>query len=82
MHQGIGDNRNMITADREAASSTRLAVSQLRREVTEISEHIENNNTAISERFIVVETANATTQSNLAAITKNLTEAYKTVYDE
>jgi hypothetical protein len=29
MHKGISDNRTMITADREAASTTRIALSKL-----------------------------------------------------
>ena len=72
----------MINADREAASTTRVEVSKLRRDVTEISEHMENNNTAITEHFIVVETASATTSSNFTDFTKNITEAYRTVYED
>ena len=55
MHKGISDNRDMITADRNAASKTRVEVAGIRREVTEITECMENNNTAIDERFIVLE---------------------------
>jgi hypothetical protein len=55
MHRGISDNRDMITADRNAASKTRVEVAGIRREVTEITECMENNNTAIDERFIVLE---------------------------
>jgi hypothetical protein len=29
MHKGISDNRTMITADREAASATRIALAKL-----------------------------------------------------
>jgi hypothetical protein len=52
MHQGIGENRNMINADREAASTTRVEVSRLQRDVSEINECMEFNNSAINERFM------------------------------
>ena len=55
MHKGISENRDMITADRNAASKTRVEVSGIRREVTELTECMDNNNTAIDERFIVLE---------------------------
>ena len=45
----------MITADRNAASKTRVTVSDIRREVTELTECMDNNNSAIDERFIVLE---------------------------
>jgi hypothetical protein len=82
MHQGIGENRNMINADREAASTTRVEVSRLRRDVSEINECMEFNNSAINERFIVLEKDSATKTTTLAAFTKTLTEAYRTVYEE
>ena len=81
MHQGIGENRDMINADRKAASTTRVEVSGIRREVTELTECMDSNNTAIDERFIVLEQDSATKSSTLAEFTKNVTEAYRTVYE-
>jgi hypothetical protein len=66
MHQGISDNRNMITTDREAASTTRVDVSRVRRDVSDLNECMESNNTAIDERFIVLETDNANKTTTLA----------------
>jgi hypothetical protein len=82
MHQGISDNRDMINSDRLAASTTRVEVSELRRDVTELSKCMDSNNTAIDERFVIIETDSATKSSTLADFTKKVTEAYKTVYEE
>jgi hypothetical protein len=72
----------MITTDRKAASTTRIEISGIRREVTEIAECIDNNNTAIDERFSALEQDSATKSSTLAEFTKSITEAYRTVYEE
>jgi hypothetical protein len=82
MHQGIGDNRNMINTDRAAASTTRVEVSRIQRDVTEINECMESNNSAIDERFIVLENDSVNKTTTLAAFTKTLTDAYRTVFDE
>jgi hypothetical protein len=82
MHQGISDNRDMINSDRKAASTTRIEISGIRREVTELAECMDSNNTAIDERFVILETDSATKSSTLADFTKKVTEAYKTVYEE
>ena len=72
----------MITADRNAASKTRVEVSGIRREVTELTECMDNNNSAIDERFIVLEKDSATKSSDLAEFTKQITDTYRTVYEE
>ena len=72
----------MINTDRQAASTTRIEVSKLQRDVTEIGEYMESNNTAIDERFIVLELDSAAKSSTLAEFTKNITDAYRTVYEE
>ena len=80
MHQGIGENRSMINADREAASTTQVEVSRVRKDVSEIDKCMESNNTAIDERFIVLETDSVNKSKTLAEFTKTLTDAYRTVY--
>jgi hypothetical protein len=55
MHKGISDNRTMITADREAASSTRIALSKLQEEVNHNGNCMGVNNEAIYERFEQIE---------------------------
>ena len=82
MHNGIGENRKFINTDREAASTTRLEVSRIRRDVTELSECMENNNPAIDERFTALEQENATKAKALAEFTKTITDAYQAVYAE
>jgi hypothetical protein len=82
MHQGIGENRSMINTDREAASTTRVDVSRIRRDVSELNGCMESNNTAIDERFIVLENDNSNKSTTLAEFTKTLTDAYRTVYEE
>ena len=72
----------MITADRNAASKTRVEVSGIRREVTELTECMDNNNSAIDERFIVLEEDSATKSSHLTEFTKQITDTYRTVYEE
>ena len=73
MHNGIGENRKFINTDREAASTTRVELSRLRKDVTELSECMEHNNPAIDERFIALEKENATKTTQLAEFTKTLT---------
>jgi hypothetical protein len=82
MHNGIGENRKFINTDREAASTTRVEVSKLRKDVTELSECMEHNNPAIDERFTALEQENATKATALEQFTKTLTDAYQAVYKE
>ena len=82
MHQGIGDNRNMIITDRAAASTTRVEVSRLQRDVTDLNECMESNNSSIDERFTILETDSTNKSNTLAEFTKTLTDAYRTVFDE
>ena len=82
MHQGIGDNRTMINTDRAAASTTRVEVSRIRRDVTDLNECMESNNSSIDERFTILETDSTNKSNTLAEFTKTLTDAYRTVFDE
>jgi hypothetical protein len=72
----------MINTDRQAASTTRIEVSRIRKDVTEIGECMESNNTVIDERFIVLEQDSAAKSSTLTEFTKKITDAYRTVYEE
>jgi hypothetical protein len=72
----------MLITDREAASTTRVDVSRIRRDVSKLNECMESNNTAIDERFIVLENDNLNKSTTLADFTKTLTDAYRTVYEE
>ena len=76
MHKGISDNRTMITADREAASATRIALSKLQEEVTHNGNCMGLNNDEIFERFELIEQARDKETAQLEEFTKNLTDQY------
>ena len=64
----------MITADREAASITRLEMSTIRKEVTLLNECTNENTTAIDERFKVLEADSRQKELSLAEFTKSVTD--------
>ena len=64
----------MITADREAASITRLEISTIRKEVTILNECTNENTTAIDERFKVLEADSRQKELTLAEFTKSVTD--------
>ena len=51
MHKGISDNRTMIIADREAASTTRITLSKLSEEVNHNGNCMGINHEEIYNRF-------------------------------
>ena len=64
----------MITADREAASITRLEMSTIQKEVTILNECTNENTTAIDERFNVLEADSRQKELSLAEFTKSVTD--------
>jgi hypothetical protein len=72
----------MITSDRQAASTTRIEVSKLLSDVTKISDYMDSNNTAIHDRFTVLEQDSTAKASAIAEFSKTITEAYRKVSEE
>jgi hypothetical protein len=89
LHKGISDNRTMIIADREAASTTRVEVSKLKtsanaveEELAQLNSCIEFNHNLYDARFDHFEKTNNEETEQLEKFTKTLSDQYREVYTE